>query len=212
MSQKKGKKSTLTPADIKKYPSNKIDHVILKIKANEKKYTLITVTIILAVSIVSLYFVFSAVERGMIHNNLKDGDLSYNFSDVDNGFGDVINLVNVKPLSDSAGLTTKEYKIKIKNESNSPRKFKIYIMDDLEMIKFDNCSSYVTNRKYIRYSINNNLPNNLDEDMEKEILTSNIKGNSLKTFTIRVWVDENYQELNPPHYHGRIVIKQIKNS
>ena len=47
------KKKKLKQSDIKKYSSNQIDHVILKIKANERKYTIITVSVILVVFLIS---------------------------------------------------------------------------------------------------------------------------------------------------------------
>ena len=54
--KKSAKKKKLTQADIKKYSSTEIDHVILKIKANERKYKIISVTVILLLFLILSLF------------------------------------------------------------------------------------------------------------------------------------------------------------
>ena len=110
MNGKKDKKK-LTQADIKKYSSTQIDHVILKIKANERKYTIISVCIILFAFLVCSYIIFSAIQESNVKPTFKVGKLYYEFNETKNGLGDVISLVDVSPISDKDGMKTKTYTI-----------------------------------------------------------------------------------------------------
>ncbi len=204
--KKSPKKKHLTQADIKKYSSNQLDHVILKVKENEKKYIMISVLIILLIFGICCYFIFTSVRKGTIHNTLRSGDLYIDYSETKDGLGDVINLVNVKPLKDEEGLNTELHQVKITNHSDSVRNYKLAIINDDDMIDLDNCSNYHTAREFIRYNIDGNVAT-LDN---KPIVVGELKPNQSVAYDIRVWVSEQYNGIYAPHYHGRIVVKQYK--
>lgn len=201
------KKKKLKQSDIKKYSSNQIDHVILKIKANERRYTIISVCIILFVFLICSYFVFSSIQKSFVKTTFKTGSLVYEFSDRETGIGDIIDLVDVKALSDIDGLKTETYKVTIFNDSDDTQIYEIFIIDDLEKIDYDGCSNIFTDRKYIKYSVNGNIPLFLGES-DVAIITGELKAKTEIGYDINVFVGEDYSLMESPHYHGKIVVKQ----
>ncbi len=203
----KPKKKKLKQSDIKKYSSNQIDHVILKIKANERRYTIISVCIILFVFITCSYFVFSSIQKSHVKTTFKTGSLYYEFRDRETGIGDIIDLVDVKPVSDTDGLKTETYKVTIFNNSDDTQIYEIFIMDDLEKVAYDECSDIFTERKYIKYSVNGNTPLSLSES-DVAIITGELKGKTEIGYDINVFVGTDDSLIKAPHYHGKIVVKQ----
>lgn len=203
---KKDKKK-LTQADIKKYSSTQIDHVILKIKANERKYTIISVCIILFAFLVCSYIIFSAIQESNVKPTFKVGKLYYEFNETKNGLGDVISLVDVSPISDKDGMKTKTYTIKLYNSGKEKQKFKIFISDDKEMIAFDECSDKVVERDFIKYSINDKKALALDNDEEVSIISSTLAPKESRIYTIRCWVSDTYTKSDVVHYHGTISVR-----
>ena len=204
---KKKNKKKLTQADIKKYSSTQIDHVILKIKANERKYTIISVCIILFAFLVCSYIIFSAIQESNVKPTFKVGKLYYEFNETKNGLGDVISLVDVSPISDKDGMKTKTYTVKLYNSGKEKQKFKIFISDDKEMIAFDECSDKVVERDFIKYSVNDKKILVLDNDEEVSIVSSELAPKESRVYTIRCWVSDTYTKSDVVHYHGTISVK-----
>lgn len=67
---KKREKSKLTQADIKKYSSSQLDHVILKIQAEEKRYTFLLVLFFFLLICCISFFMFSSFTEGEIPSNI----------------------------------------------------------------------------------------------------------------------------------------------
>ncbi len=201
------KKRKLKQSDIKKYSSNQIDHVILKIKANERKYTIITVSVILIVFLFSSYFVFSKIQTTKSDTIFRTGSLYYEFGKKNTGLGDTINLVDTLPLSDEEGLKTKKYIVKVYNKSDAEKTFQIFISDDEEMIKYDECSQKITDRKYVKYSVNGGEAIYLDEK-DLPVIERVIKPKEKIIYDLYVFVGEEYNLNKKIHYHGRIVVKE----
>lgn len=199
------KKKKLTQADIKKYSMNELDHVILKIKANEVKYTVISVFIMLFLFLTIVFIAFSSVQRRDKHNILKDGSLYIEFKERENGLGDIIDLVDVDTFGDSKKVLD-TYRVTITNDSKEDHKFQIFIQDDLDMIEIDDCKDIFLDRAYLRYSINEGATMTLKED-EDSIIFGTLNGNGKITYTIKVWVSDTY--IGSPHYHGKIVVKEV---
>ena len=201
------KKRKLKQSDIKKYSSNQIDHVILKIKANERKYTIITVSVILVVFLISSYLVFSKIQTTKSDAIFRTGSLYYEFGKKNTGLGDTINLVDTLPLSDEEGLKTKKYIVKVYNKSDVEKTFQIFISDDEEMIKYDECSQKITDRKYVKYSVNGGEAIYLDEK-DLPVIERVIKPKEKIIYDLYVFVGEEYNLNKKIHYHGRIVVKE----
>lgn len=206
--KKKIKKKKLTQADIKKYSSTEIDHVILKIKANERKYKIISVSVILLVFLVCSYIVFSTIQDSHVKPTFKVGNIYYEFNETSNGLGNVIGLVDVSPLSDEDGTRTRTYKVKVYNSSSKREKVEIFIFDDKEMVSLDNCHDKLVERKFIKYSVNGKESAFLDDDEEVSIISDELAAKESKTYIIRCWVSDTYTENDVVHYHGTIMVKQ----
>lgn len=206
-SKTKNAKKKLTQADIKKYPSNQIDHVIYKIKANERKYTIIIVCVILVIFLSCSYIIFSSIQKANVKPVFKIGSLSYEFGETRNGLGDIISLVDVSPLKDEDGLKTKRYKIKIRNNSKVSKEYRIFIIDDKEMIQYDECSDKLVERNFIRYSLDDKNISSLDDE-DVAIVSGKLKPNETVQYTLKVWISDNYSHTDGLHYHGKIVVKQ----
>lgn len=196
----------LTQADIKKYSMNELDHVILKIKANEVKYTIISVLIILLVFFLVSYIIFSSVQERISHNVLKNGNLYIEFQTRENGLGDIIDLVDVD-TDDSSKDVLDTYKVTITNDSSEERKYQVFIVDDVDMIKVDGCHDIFLDRSFLMYNINDGVEMSLSDDSEKSVIFGTLGGKKSVTYTIKVWVSDTY--LENPHYHGKIVVKQV---
>lgn len=207
----KKQKKKLTQADIKKYSSTQIDHVILKIKANERKYTIISVCIILLAFLVCSYIIFSAIQESNVKPTFKVGKLYYEFNETKNGLGDVISLVDVSPISDTDGMKTKTYTIKLYNSGKEKQKFKIFIMDDKEMVAFDECSDKLVGREFIRYSIDDGKPLTLNNLEDVSIISSELDPKESRVYTVRCWVSDTYTNSSVVHYHGTISVKLNEN-
>ncbi len=202
----KRKKKKLTQADIKKYPKNELNNVILKIKTNEVKYTIFSTLIILSIFIIIAYTIFSSVQEHISHNILKSGNLYIEFAEKETGLGNIIDLVDAKTYSDSNEVL-ETYKVTITNDSKEKRKYQVLIEDDTEMIEIDNCSDIFLDRSYLRYNVNNGATMTLNQDDKSPIINGTLKEKEKVTYTIKVWVSNTY--LENPHYHGKIVVKQV---
>lgn len=200
-------KKRLTQADIKKYSSTQIDHVILKIKANERKYTIISVCVILTVFLICSYFVFSAIQNSSVKPTFKVGRLYYEFNETDNGLGDVISLVDVLPISDKEGLKTKTYTVRLYNSADEKTKFNIFVLDDKEMVSFDGCSDKVVDRQFIKYIVNDRKILVLSDNEEDSIISGELEPKESRTYVIKCWVSDTYPKNTGVHYHGTISVK-----
>lgn len=202
---KRGARGTkLTQADIKKYSQSELDHVILKIKANEIKYTIITVLIILCLLFGGLYLVFSEVQKNVQYNTLTSGALEIDFRETENGLGNIIDLVDVKSYGDSKYVPN-SYTFTITNKADDLREYQVFIEDDVDMIAIDNCQDIFLDTSFLRYSINNGIVMSLDKENNNRAIYGTLKAHEKITYTLKVWVSDTY--LGKIHYHGKIVVK-----
>ena len=114
---KKKVKTKLRQQDIKKYSNTEIDHVILKIKEKELQYTVLCVSIIVFIVLVSGYVIFSAIQNTSSNNTLRNGNLLIDYKDTKYGFGDVVTIRSINPLSDDKGKKLNNYQIKVSNKT-----------------------------------------------------------------------------------------------
>lgn len=205
--KKKRKKKRLKQSDIKKYSMTELDHVISKIKANEVKYTVISVLIILISFFIIAYIIFSSVQEHVSHNVFKDGNLYIKFLEKENGLGDIIDLVDVSTYS-TGDMVLDTYEVTITNDSSDVSKYQIFIEDDIDMIEIDNCKDIFLDRSYLRYNVNDGVDMTLSDDEDNSIIFGSLSGGKSITYTIKVWVSDTY--IGDTHYHGKLVVKQVK--
>lgn len=200
----KAKKNRLKQSDVKKYSMGELDHVISKIKANEVKYTIISVLFMLIVLFIIAYMIFSSVLERVNYNILQHRDLLIQFSENENGLGDIIDLVNVNTYS-SSNQVLDVYEVSITNSSDVAKKYKVFIEDDLDMIEIDKCQDIFLDRSFLRYSINGGDIRALRDN--DSIIFGTLKAKETVTYKIKVWVSDIYSDT--PHYHGKFVVKQV---
>lgn len=178
---------------------NKIDHVIAKMKAKERKLTITFACIISFCVFIVGYFIFSSIQDKEEFHTIKTKNLVITYNDGTNAFGDAINLY----ANDSS---KKSYNIGIFNIGNEDVYYILSIIDDLEMIEADGCSDKIINRNFIRYKINDMATIILDDKVE--VIENVLKSGENVNYKLDVWLDEpNNKE---GHFHGRIVVKEKK--
>ena len=122
-----------------------------------KRQLFVTLFSILGVTIISLgsaYAVFTSVSKSADYNVIKVGTLNIDFGE---DSSNTIDLSGQYPMSDEEGLTLTPYTFTITNTGTLSADYEVFIQDDQDMIKQDNCPPeiielkvYGTKREYIR--------------------------------------------------------------
>ena len=128
---KKVKRKKLTKklkiSDIKHGEGAHVGHLLARMKAREVELTVCCVVVSLAIVIVSLYFVFSAVRDPKKYNTTMVGNFSVSFNQIGESLGNIVNLTPLTPMSDADGLNTISYGVHIENTSD---KREIYFLQE----------------------------------------------------------------------------------
>ena len=176
------------------------------------RFTVYSVFAVVIIMIASSYAIFSSVQKAENYNSLKVGTLEVNFTDKGEEMGNIINLNGVYPMSDSEGLQTSPYKFKITNTGTLNASYKIRIVEDADMIEQDGCRNNLLSNSNIKVSVNGSTPFILETKSTNryEIESKVLNSGSSKTYSIRVWIDENSgNEVLGKHYHGKIVVESV---
>ncbi len=180
--------------------------------SRELKLTIVSIFIVVIIMISSAFAIFSSIQKSKNYNTLTVGTLQIDFNDKDEGTGNIINLNGAYPESDEAGLKEEPYIFKITNTGTLEASYKVKIVDDLETIEKDNCSTNLLNKENIRVSINGETPFTLSEKqtLDNVVKTGTLKPNQSEKYEIRIWIDENSSnEVLGKHYHGKIVVEGV---
>jgi len=190
--------------------SNDKLRILKKIRSKEIKLTALSIGVVLIVLISSSYAIFSSVQKAKKYNTIRVGDLQINFTDVDDGLGNVINLNGAYPESDEVGQKSTPYVFKINNTGSITASYNIKLLDDTDMIEADGCSTNQLDKSKIKYSINGETPSILSavSDSDYIIISGSLSSGESKTYSLRVWLDESAgNEVLGRHYHGKIVLE-----
>lgn len=168
----------------------------------------IIIAIILLIAVVSTYYIYYKFK--------EERNVDYNSKSLDIVFheisGEKITITKVTPLTDSVGLSSKAYTLSIKNNLTESVKYEIKLVDDLDQIIQDECTSYLISKDSIRVSIKKNNEDNkiytLSELEDNSLLEESIKALAEEKITIRVWVgkDSSIPNGSNLHYHGKIQV------
>ena len=180
---------------------NRIDHVIAKMKAKEKKLTITFACIISFCVFIVGYFIFSSIQDKEEYHNIRTRNLVITYNDGTNAFGDAINL-----YANDLDSSKKNYNISISNIGNDDVYYTLSIIDDFEMIDADGCSDKIINRNFIRYKINDMATIILDDNVE--VIENVLKSGESVNYKLDVWLDG--VNSSDGHFHGRIVVKEKK--
>ncbi|MBQ8132644.1 MAG: hypothetical protein IJ193_09145 [Bacilli bacterium] len=169
---------------------------------------ILIIGIILGIAVVSTHYIYYKFQ--------KERDVDYNSKSLDIVFhekaGANITIEKAKPVTDSVGLSSNSYTFTVKNNLTEPVKFKINLVDDLEKILEDDCQDITMDKHFIKVSLKEgNGPNKiyLLSDLEDGTIGKvKIKALEEKDYTIRLWVDSNYEGNSNHHYHGIIKVEE----
>ena len=207
---KKKVKTKLRQQDIKKYSKTDIDHVILKIKEKELQYTVLCVSIIVFIVLVSGYVIFSAIQNTISNNTLRNGNLLIDYKDTKYGFGDVVTMREINPLSDDKGKKLNNYQIKVSNKTIKDINYIVKLVYDQEMMELDECSDRYLALSNIKYSINNSGALILENEKEEIIYKGKVRAHDEDVLNISIWVSDAYKGDLNKHFHGKFVIEETR--
>jgi len=172
----------------------------------------IYICFILLLAIIPTYFIYYKFQDDRsIESNSESLDVTYLEKS-----GEKISITKVTPVTDSVGLSSKNYIINIKNNLTEKVGYKIKIEDDLETIVKEKCEEKLLPKTDIRISVKvgkNKTEIYTLEELEKNILVEDIIEALDETkIAIRVWVS---QESGLPlgadlHYHGIMKVIEDK--
>ncbi len=187
-----------------------------RLKKIFKRELALTIVSIVGVTLVMLggsYSVFSEIIKAEDANVIRTGTLAINFNDTEEGLGNIISLNGEYPTSDGNGQLKNPYTFKITNNGSIKAAYKIYVLDDTDMINEDGCQQDLLNHEVIKYSLDKSSPKTLSTASDGVIETGTLAGGASKTYDLRMWIGDNAgnDDLGK-HYHGKIVVEAEQGS
>lgn len=199
-------------SDIKHSEGAQVSHLLNRIKAREVELTFCCVVIVLAIILISLYFVFSSVQNPTNYSVVSVGNLEVSFDDRDNNLGDIVDLTPIDPLTDEEGIQSRVYQVRIENTSRDVESFQIQLTRDVAMINQDNCGEEQIPNDYIRYQIDGGVVESVDGTKRSPVIyTDALEAKEKQLIQIRVWVSDTLpSEYLNFHYHGKLIVKKLE--
>ncbi len=202
MAQKnKRKKSN----EINKNSSIQLKHSISKIKANERKYTIILTTIFVALFTVIGYSTLK-VDSSTLLNNVNAKKIYRGISTS----GRTITLTNDNIMNDVDGLNTENYVFKINNDSMNDYNYKIVLSEDEFATKQCECTNNIP-KENIKYSLDGKTVKSFDND-DLIILRDFIEKGNKKTITLKIWLSNQTNNEIDNHMHAKIMLVEEKDT
>ena len=185
-----------------------------------KHQVLINGILVLAVVITMVggsYAWFNSQAMNDEYNAFKEDDFEISYVANENGYGDILSLVDKVPISDSEGIQLEPYRFSVMNLGNKEKNFKLKIDLDQSIIEEDGCINNLLSTSYIKYKIDNQSPKILKatESKDYEIYTSSetIMPGSSEIHELRIWIDENSPEVvKNKHFHAKVNVESYDKS
>ena len=195
----KREKKKLTQADIKKYSSSQLDHVILKIQAEERRYTLLLVLFFFLLICGGSYIVFSSFSLAEFSND----SLYITEQMVGNTSFDQIEVSPSSLLSDEQALNTVvPFDFLVENDGEEELVYRVRLIDDQE--------SGEINKDYLRYSINHDAPRALSVLDQGDLVVGVLAPHDSITHLLQIWYSDAASGISSLNtYQGRIVVEAI---
>ena len=195
----KREKKKLTQADIKKYSSSQLDHVILKIQAEERRYTLLLVLFFFLLICGGSYIVFSSFSLAEFSND----SLYITEQMVGNTSFDQIEVSPSSLLSDEQALNTVvPFEFQVENDGEEELVYRVRLIDDQE--------SGEINKDYLRYSINHDAPRALSVLDQGDLVVGVLAPHDSITHLLQIWYSDAASGISSLNtYQGRIVVEAI---
>ena len=188
----------------KKKPNTK-EEIVKEVRKKEIKFTAISILAVVIILISSSYAIFSSVQKAKKYNTIKVGSLQINFTDIDEGLGNVINLNGAYPESDEVGQQSTPYTFKISNTGSITASYNIKLEDDTDMITADSCSTNQLDKTKIKYSINGETPNILSTTADSGyiIISGSLASGETKTYYYQYINTFREYQTNLTHAHNK---------
>ena len=168
----------------------------------EERYTIILVTFFVFVILLSLYSFSKSVLNSSFEDSYVSGDLKINFEKSNTGVKDNISIRYPNQVL--------EYNFSIFNDSDVDKNYIIYLMDDNDLIKYENCRDKIIDYKYVLFKLNDREEDSLSryyKDKKYIIEKSNINPKDNKEYKLKIYFDSSIKEIY--HYHSIIVVDEI---
>lgn len=177
----------------------------------------VLVTSILAGAIVistlgGSYAWFNSQAMNDEYNAFKEENFELSYVDNGTGYGDVLSLINQKPISDIEGSKLTPYRFNITNLGNEEKNFSLKIVLDESLIDEDSCIGKKLETSYIKYKIDNEEPKILGDLAENDyrIYVSNetLMPGSSEIHELRIWIDNKSPEVvSNKHFHAKVSVE-----
>ena len=126
--------------------------------------------------------------------------------------GEKLKINKITPVTDSVGLSSKNYSFEVKNNLTVSVPYQVKIIDDIDTIEEDDCSDNLIPEEDIRISVKLNKGENtiytLSELKEGVLLNTEVSALKTDNISVRVWINKDTKLLpgTSMHYHGSIQV------
>jgi len=199
----------------KRYSFSKIDKSKKKesLKPLFKRQALViglSVFLILVITLATSVAIFTKTGEGSEYNVVQVGDLELSYVDL-NDEGNVLELADSYPLSDSEGEVSTPYRFSVENTGTIIANYTVKILQDIDTINADGCSDNLLDYSYLRYKFDNetsgNLKDKIDASNEYVVGNGTLEPGESNIHEIRLWINESSpNSVLGTHYHGKVVI------
>ena len=168
----------------------------------EERYTIILVCFFVIVILLSIISFSKSILKSSYEDSYISGDLKISYEKNDNGIRDNISIRYPNQVLD--------YDFSIYNDSDNTKKYIIYLMDDEDLIKYENCRNLIIDYKYVLFKLNDRYEDSLSryfKDNKYIIEESSINPKDTKYYHLKIYFDKNVKEIY--HYHSIIVVDEI---
>jgi len=175
--------------------------------------TVLCVAVVVAVTLVASYAIFSKVKFGTEYNVVYTGNLSFSYVDLSEE-GNVLGLVSTYPISDSEATKLTPFRFSVENTGTLVAKYTVKIVEDTATINADGCSDNLLDLSYLRYTFDKgevkDLKSSVSPSNEKEFI---VYEGTLQPFEsniheIFLWISENSpNSVLGTHYHGKVIVE-----
>ena len=182
-----------------------------------KHQVLITGLLVLVVVITAIggsYAWFNSQIMNDEYNAFKEESFEISYVDNGTGYGDILSLVNQKPISDQEGSNLTPYRFSVTNLGDTEKKFRLKIDLDQSIIEEDYCIKKLLSTYYIKYKFDNQEPKILgtlaEKDYEIYLSKETIMPGSSEIHELRIWIDENSPKfVEEKHFHAEVKVEEI---
>ena len=168
----------------------------------EERYTIILVCFFVIVILLSIISFSKSILKSSYEDSYISGDLKISYEKNDNGIRDNISIRYPNQVLD--------YDFSIYNDSDNTKRYIIYLMDDEDLIKYENCRNLIIDYKYVLFKLNDRYEDSLSryfKDNKYIIEESDINPKDTKYYHLKIYFDKSIKSMY--HYHSIIIVDEI---